>query len=111
MIASPMNFSIVPPCFSSARLISSKYRVITSRSASESSCSPRLVEPLRSEKTIVTDLSVSWEGPAGSAATSATPHQPQNRNWSGTSPPQAEQVIIASLCGRGAGDDRGGLVG
>jgi hypothetical protein len=54
MTASPMNFSIVPPCCSSTARISSKYRFITSRSDSESSDSPRLVDPFRSEKTIVT---------------------------------------------------------
>ena len=57
--ASPMNFSMRPPCRSSTVRMASKYSVITARRASESSFSPRLVEPLRSENTMVTVLRVS----------------------------------------------------
>jgi hypothetical protein len=59
MIASPMYFSIVPPWSSRAPRISSKYRPMTSRNASESSRSPSAVDPSRSEKTIVTVFRVS----------------------------------------------------
>ncbi len=89
--ASPMNFSITPPWRSSSARIASKYRVITSRSASESSVSPRLVEPLRSEKTIVTTLRVSC---GGRASASCVPHARQNRAISGFSTPQAAQSFM-----------------
>ena len=45
MTASPMNFSITPPWRSSSARIASKYRVITSRNASESRASPRPSSP------------------------------------------------------------------
>ena len=53
---------------------------MTSRSASESSASPRLVEPLRSEKTMVTTLRISW---GAGASASCDPQARQNRAMSG----------------------------
>ena len=51
--------------------------------------SPRLVEPFRSEKTIVTVLRTSW---AGSAAASGVPQKPHSRNRRGFSSPQLGQT-------------------
>jgi hypothetical protein len=56
MTASPMNFSTVPPWRSSAARASAKYRDITSRRDSGSSCSPREVDPMPSANTTVTVL-------------------------------------------------------
>ena len=94
MTASPMNFSTMPPWRSSSARMVSKYRVITSRSDSESSCSPMLVDPLRSEKTIVTILRTSC---AGAAASSAEPQAKQNFATSGFSVPHCEQNGIAEF--------------
>src|SRR5919199_6442304 len=60
-----------------------------SRSDSESSASPRLVEPFRSEKTIVTVLRTSCDGTAGA---SGVPQNPHRRKRSGFSSPQLGQV-------------------
>src|SRR5581483_4831337 len=94
MIASPMYFSTRPPCRSSAARITSKYRLITSRSDSESSRSPRFVEPFRSEKTIVTVLRTSR---AGSGAASGVPQNPHRRKRSGFSSPHAGQTAIVRV--------------
>ena len=51
--ASPMNFSTVPPCRSSAPRISWKYESISSRTASASTRSPIAVDPDRSQNTSV----------------------------------------------------------
>jgi hypothetical protein len=48
-----MNFSTTPPCRSMATRMVSKYRPITWRSGSASSCSPIVVEPLTSAKSSV----------------------------------------------------------
>src|SRR5438105_11047407 len=64
---------------------------MTSRSDSESSASPRFVEPLRSEKTIVTVLRTSCGATAGA---SGVPQKPQSRNRSGFSSPQDGQVTM-----------------
>ena len=71
--------------------MASKYRVITSRSASESRASPRLVEPFRSEKTIVTTFLVSC---GGRASASCVPQARQKRAMSGFSTPQAAQTFM-----------------
>src|SRR5215207_8169709 len=62
---------------------------MTSRSDSGSSASPRLVEPLRSEKTIVTVLRTSCGGRLGA---SAVPQNPHRRNLAGFSSPQFGQT-------------------
>ena len=71
--------------------MASKYRVITSRNASESRASPRLVDPLRSEKTIVTTFRVSW---GAGASASCEPQARQNRATSGFSVPQLAHVFM-----------------
>ena len=91
MTASPMYFSTVPPCRSSTSFISAKYRDMTSRTVSESIRSARLVEPLRSEKTIVTVFRTSR---AGADGTSSAPQKPQSRNRSGFSSPQLGQTSM-----------------
>ena len=95
MTASPMNFSTTPPCRSSSARMVSKYRVITSRNASESSRSPMLVEPLRSEKTMVTTFRTSC---AGAATSSAEPQARQNFAISGFSVPHWPQTGIERVC-------------
>ena len=72
-----------------AALITSKYRVITSRIDSGSRVSPRLVDPFRSQKRIETSFRVSC---AGAAATSGVPQKPHIRNLAGFSSPQLEQI-------------------
>src|SRR5215210_3515936 len=69
---------------------------MTSRSASESSCSPRVVDPFRSEKTIVTVFRVSG---ASRAAPSVVPQNPQSRNRGGFSSPQLGQICIQDSVG------------
>src|SRR5215210_4458198 len=69
---------------------------MTSRSASESSCSPRVVDPFRSEKTIVTVFRVSG---ASRAAPSVGPQNPQSRNRGGFSSPQLGQICIQDSVG------------
>ena len=91
MTASPMYFSTVPPCSSSTARMTSKYRVKTSRSDSESSCSPRFVDPLRSEKTIETVFLTSW---TGSEIARGVPQYPQSLNRSGFSSPQFVQTTM-----------------
>ena len=127
-IASPMNFSTVPPCRSSVACIASKYRHITRRSDSGSSRSPSAVEPTTSVKTTVTTFRVSaslgW-------ASSRSPQASQNRASASFSRPQepqtmsadptpkarqsAEEAERATACGRGrrvaAGQRRVGDVG
>src|ERR671928_1111049 len=71
-----------------------------SRSDSESSASPRFVEPLRSEKTIVTVLRTSCGGSAGA---SGVPQNPHSLNRSGFSSPQAGHVAIGRVYARFAG--------
>jgi hypothetical protein len=95
MIASPMNFSTTPPWRSSSAFIESKYRVITSRSDSESSFSPIAVDPLRSENTIETTFRTSW---TGAALTSGDPHAKQNFATSGLSVPHWEQNGTRRVC-------------
>ena len=84
--ASPMNFSTVPPWRSSTARISSKYRVMTRRSDSGSSFSPRDVDPVTSVNTTVTVLRTSRASAEG--AESSAPHAKQNRAMSGLSWPQ-----------------------
>ena len=69
--------------------MSSKYRESTSRSASESSDSPRAVDPFRSQNTIVTTLRVSC---GGAASASCDPQARQKRAMSGFSAPQEGQI-------------------
>src|ERR687887_1751534 len=64
---------------------------MTSRSDSESSASPIVVEPLRSEKTIVTVFRTSCGGAAGA---SGVPQKPQRRKRSGFSSPQEGHIAI-----------------
>ena len=68
--------------------ISAKYRSVTVRSVSGSSCSPSAVEPVTSANSTVTVLRTSRD-PAGSRA---APQLPQNRKPSGLSWPQLGQV-------------------
>src|SRR5919197_3756523 len=85
---------------------------MTSRSDSESSASPRFVEPLRSEKTIVTVFRTSCGGATGA---SGVPQKPQRRKRSGFSSPHDGQIAIRRVyaglrgilsCGRGRGGGR-----
>src|SRR6266480_3162322 len=71
---------------------------MTSRTASESSFSAIAVDPLRSEKTIVTVLRTSC---AGSAGASGLPQNPQRRNFAGFSSPQLGQSCICRVYGGG----------
>ena len=64
---------------------------MTSRSDSESSASPIVVEPLRSEKTIVTVFRTSCGGAAGA---SGVPQNPQRRNLAGFSSPHEGHVTM-----------------
>jgi hypothetical protein len=61
--ASPMNFSTVPPWYSTICFIRSKYDARSVRSRSGSTDSPRAVEPVRSQKRMVTVLRCSGTGP------------------------------------------------
>lgn len=73
--ASPTNFSTVPPCRSMASREVAKYRDMTPRSASGSSCSPRAVEPVTSQKSKVTTLRISTP----EAETNGAPQDRQDR--------------------------------
>src|SRR4051794_20042371 len=92
MIASPMYFSITPPCRWRMSRISAKYRCITSRSDSGSMLSPRAVESFRSQKTTVTVLRTSGVGADGA---SGVPQKPHSLNRSGFSSPQSGQMRTA----------------
>ena len=94
MIASPMYFSTVPPWDSSTTFISLKYTFRTSRSDSLSSCSPRVVEPLRSQKTMETVLRTSAVFVSG---TSCVPQNPHSRKRSGFSSPQLGQICMGGV--------------
>jgi hypothetical protein len=93
--ASPMNFSTVPPWASSTVFMRSKYRDMTPRSDSGSSRSPRPVEPLTSQKTIVTVLRTSRAGADGTS--SPAPHSEQNLAPSGFSCSQFGQAVTVSV--------------
>src|SRR6266480_1451783 len=69
---------------------------MTSRTASESSFSPIAVDPLRSEKTIVTVFRTSC---AGSSGASGVPQKPQRRNFAGFSSPQLGQICTKGSLG------------
>ena len=85
-----MNFSTVPPWRSSTVRISSKYRPITRRIDSGSSCSPSEVEPVTSANRTVTVLRTSPPGAAGSP--SGAEQKGQNTKSAGLSRPQLGQV-------------------
>src|SRR5207249_2075508 len=68
---------------------------MTSRSDSESRRSPRLVDPFRSEKTMVTVLRTSA---GGTAVPRGVPQYPHRRNLSGFSSPQPGQTCTAGKC-------------
>ena len=89
MTASPMNFSTVPPWRSSTLRATPKYRSITRRRDSESSRSPSAVDPVTSQKRIVTTLRSSRT----SATASGAPQESQKRAPSRFSCPQAAQVV------------------
>src|SRR3954452_11781445 len=72
---------------------------MTSRSDSESSRSPRLVEPLRSQKRMVTSLRNSCGGARGA---SSAPQKPQSRNFAGFASPQDEQTTLFGSAGCGS---------
>ncbi len=91
--ASPMNFSTEPPCRSRAARIASKYRVMTLRSDSGSRRSPSSVEPVTSQKTIVTVLRIS----AASGAASRAPQTEQKFAPSALSEPQFGQAATAGV--------------
>ena len=98
MMASPMNFSTVPPWRSMLRA----HRVevdarVTSRSDSLSSCSPRLVESFRSEKTIVTVLRAL---PANARLREWCATHPQMRKRSGFCSPHCWQTVMPRVYGR-----------
>src|SRR5947209_15004483 len=82
---------------------------MTSRSDSESSASPRFVDPFRSEKTIVTVFRTSCGGATGA---SGVPQKPQRRNRSGFSSPHEGHVtmrrVYAGLRGFLSSSGRGG---
>src|ERR671936_804411 len=98
MIASPMYFSTVPPCFSSTARIVLKYSFRSERSVSVSRRSASGVEPLRSEKTTVTIFRTS----SGTTCVSPSgePHIPQMRNRSGFSSPQLGQICTGRVYAR-----------
>ena len=84
--ASPMYFSTVPPCRSITARISSKKRVMTRRTDSGSSRSPRGVEPTTSQNRTVTVLRAS---PAtGAGVGSGAAQDMQNRARAGFDSPQ-----------------------
>ena len=91
MIASPMNFSTVPPNDSSSRRTCSWYGPRTACTSSGSSFSARAVKPTRSTNTIETIRRSSC--PAGWAE-SSVPQARQNRATSGFSWPQVAQAIM-----------------
>src|SRR5205085_12172467 len=64
---------------------------MTSRSDSESSASPIVVDPLRSEKTIVTVFRTSCGAATGA---SGVPQKPQRRNLAGFSSPHEGHIAI-----------------
>src|SRR3954447_23697907 len=66
---------------------------MVSRSDSESSCSPRFVDPLRSQKRIVTSFLTSCTGTAGA---SGVPQNPHRRNFAGFSSPQFGQSCMSN---------------
>ena len=72
---------------------------MTSRSDSGSSRSPRSVEPLRSEKTMVTVLRISWTGAGGARG---VPQNPHSRNRAGFSSPQLGQRCTRGQAARAA---------
>ena len=92
MTASPMNFSTVPPWSSISARIASKYRAMTFRRDSGSSCSPSWVDPVTSQKRIVTVFRTSS---AGEAAGSAEPQFEQNFASAALAAPQLEHAVIA----------------
>ena len=94
MTASPMNFSTEPPWRSSAVRIASKYRAITLRIDSGSSCSPSSVEPVTSQNTIVTILRTSA---GASAAPRRSPQTEQKFAPSAFSEPQFGQAATAGV--------------
>src|SRR2546423_1221489 len=67
---------------------------MTSRSDSESSASPMVVDPLRSEKTIVTIFRTSWGGATGG---SGVPQKPQRRNLAEFSSPHEGHVTMGRV--------------
>src|SRR5215471_9661457 len=72
---------------------------MTSRSDSESSRSPRAVEPLRSQKRMVTSLRTSCGGAGGA---SSAPQKPQSRNFAGFASPHDEQMTLSGSAGCGS---------
>ena len=79
MIASPMNFSTVPPCRSSAvaHLVEVAGHHLAERLRVEALA--RLVEPLRSEKTIVTVFRTSCAGNSANEGRPAEPAEAETR--------------------------------
>src|SRR5450631_3929118 len=92
MIASPTNFSTVPPWRSSTPSITSKYRDITRRMDSGSRRSPSSVEPTMSEKRRVTVFRASRP----LTPVSAVPQVRQNFARSGFASPHRGQD---GMCG------------
>ena len=90
MIASPMNFSTVPPSASISARMAAKNAPMTSLSASASSRSPSAVEPVMSANSTVTTLRSSAAGRGASA--SSAPQPLQKRASSGFSRPQRPQI-------------------
>ena len=104
-----MNFSTVPPWSSISARIASKYLAMTFRRDSGSSCSPSCVDPVTSQKRIVTVFRTSS---AGEDAGSAEPQFEQNLASAGLAAPQEEHAVMRRSLGRlDAGEKAIGLMG
>ena len=98
MMASPMNFSTVPPHDAMAADIAEKYVARRDRRRSGSSCSPSSVDPVTSANRTVTSLRSSA---VRSAGLSDDPQEGQNSKPSGFSAPQFAQVTTSEVYGSG----------
>ncbi len=105
MTASPMNFSTVPPWSSISARIASKYLAMTFRRDSGSSCSPSCVDPVTSQKRIVTVFRTSS---AGEDAGSAEPQFEQNLASAALAAPQVEHAVMRRSLGSRCGGRIGG---
>src|SRR6266550_2169818 len=95
--ASPMNFSTVPPNFSSSERIRAKYGVRIARTSSGSSRSARAVKPTRSAKRTVTTFRSS-RSPCDPSE-SGCPQAEQNFALGGFSWLQLEQIATGKAYG------------
>lgn len=98
MMASPMNFSTVPPQEAMTADIAEKYEARRERRRSGSRCSPSSVDPVTSANRTVTSLRSSA---ARSAGLTEAPQDGQNSKPAGFSAPQFAQVTMAEVYDRG----------